>query len=98
MITINYLAHDRSNNFWNITKHFLNLIKEQNKSKIRVNILTTHNADFEILDGIETNIVSFNSGYNYMSKIQYAVSQNTEYSVKLDEDCFIGNHVWDYMI
>lgn len=98
MITINYLAHNRSNNFWNIAKHFLNLIKEQNKSKIRVNILTTHNADFEILDGIETNIVLFNSGYNYISKIQYAVSQNTEYSVKLDEDCFIGNHVWDYMI
>lgn len=98
MITINYLAHDRSNNFWNISKHFLNLVKEENKSKIRVNILTTHNTDFEILDGIETNVVLFNSGYNYMSKIQYAVSQNTEYSVKLDEDCFIGNHVWDYMI
>lgn len=98
MITINYLAHDRSNNFWNITKHFLNLIKKENKSKIRVNILSTHTTDFESLDGIETNIVLFNSRYNYMSKVEYAVSQNTKYSVKLDEDCFIGNHVWDYMI
>lgn len=98
MITINYLAHDRSNNFWNITRHFLNLIKKENKSKIRVNILSTHTTDFEGLDGIETNIVLFNSGYNYMSKVEYALSQNTKYSVKLDEDCFIGNHVWDYMI
>ncbi len=98
MITINYLAHDRSNNFWNITKHFLNLIKEENKSKIRVNILSTHTTDFERLNGIETNIVLFNSGYNYMSKVEYALSQDTKYSVKLDEDCFIGNHVWDYMI
>ena len=98
MITINYLAHDRSNNFWNITKHFLNLIKEENKSKIRVNILSTHTTDFELLDGIETNIVLFNFQYNYMSKVEYALSQNTEYSVKLDEDCFINNHVWDYMI
>jgi hypothetical protein len=98
MITINYLAHDRSNNFWNITKHFLNLIKQENKRKIRINILSTHTTDFERLNGIETNIVLFNSGYNYMSKVEYALSQNTKYSVKLDEDCFIGNHVWDYMI
>jgi hypothetical protein len=33
-----------------------------------------------------------------MEKVEYALSQNTEYSVKLDEDCFIGNHVWDYMV
>ena len=98
MITINYLAHDRSNNFWNITKHFLNLIKQENKRKIRINILSTHTTDFERLDDIETNIVKFNSGYNYMAKVEYALSQNTKYSVKLDEDCFIGNHVWDYMI
>jgi len=98
MISIFYLAHDRSNSFWNITKHFLNLIKEENKSKIRVNILSTHTTDFERLNGIETNIVLFNSGYNYMPKVEYALSQDTKYSVKLDEDCFIGNHVWDYMI
>jgi hypothetical protein len=98
MITINYLAHDRSTNFWNITKYFLNRIKEENKREIRVNILSTHTADFERLDGIETNIVLFNSGYNYMAKVEYALSQDTKYSVKLDEDCFIGNHVWDYMI
>ena len=98
MITINYLAHDRSTNFWNITKHFLNRIKEENKRKIRVNILSTHSTDFERLDGIETNVVLFNSGYNYMTKVEYALSQDTKYSVKLDEDCFIGNHVWDYMI
>jgi len=98
MITINYLSHDRSENFWSITKHFLNLIKEKNKSKIRVNILATHDVNFQKLDGIETNVIVFNLGYNYMSKIEYAVSQDTKYSVKLDEDCFIGNHVWDYMI
>jgi hypothetical protein len=98
MITINYLAHDRSNNFWNVTKHFLNLIKEENKSKIRVNILSTHTVDFERLNGIETNVVLFNCEYNYMSKVNYAVSQDTKYSVKLDEDCFVGNHLWDYMI
>lgn len=98
MITINYLAHDRSNNFWNITKHFLNLIKEENKQKIRVNILSSQNVEFESLNGIETNLVLFHSGYNYMEKVYYALSQDTKYSVKLDEDCFIGNHVWDYMI
>ncbi len=98
MITINYLAHERSKTFWKISKYFLNLIKEENKSKIKFNILSTGFSDFEKLDGIETNIVIFNDGYNYMDKINYALSQDTKYSVKLDEDCFIGNHVWDYMI
>lgn len=99
MITINYLAHNRPKNFWKVTKYFLNLIKEENKSKIRVNILSTENTDWERLDGIETNIVSFPAGnMNYMEKIGYALTEKTEYSVKLDEDCFINNHVWDYMI
>jgi hypothetical protein len=98
MITINYLTHNRPKKFWDITKHFLDLIKEENKLKIRVNILSSENVEFERLNGIETNIVPFHSGYNYMEKVEYALSQNTEYSVKLDEDCFIGNHVWDYMI
>jgi hypothetical protein len=98
MITINYLVHKRSKIFWEITKYFLNLIKEENKSKIKFNILSTECYDFEKLDGIETNIIVFNDGYNYMNKVNYALSQDTKYSVKLDEDCFIGNHVWDYLI
>ena len=100
IITINYLAHNnRPKTFWKVTKYFLNLIKEENKSKIRVNILSTENTDWERLDGIETNIISFPTGnMNYMEKIGYALTQKTEYSVKLDEDCFINNHIWDYMI
>ena len=41
MISINYLAHNRPKKFWEITKYFLNKIKPENKSKIRVNILAT---------------------------------------------------------
>jgi hypothetical protein len=98
MITINYLSNTRSKTFWKITKNFLNLIKEENKSKIKINILSTGRTDFEGPDGIATNIVVFNPGLNYMDKINYAISEDTYYSVKLDEDCFISNHVWDYMI
>jgi hypothetical protein len=101
IITINYLAHNhnRSKSFWNITKYFLNLIKNENKSKIRVNILTTEEENWESLDDIETNVISFPAvDMNYMYKVSYASDQETEYSVKLDNDCFINNHLWDYMI
>jgi len=101
IITINYLAHNhnRSKSFWNITKYFLDLIKDENKSKIRVNILTTEEENWESLDNIETNVISFPAvGMNYMYKVRYASEQETEYSVKLDNDCFINNHLWDYMI
>jgi hypothetical protein len=35
---------------------------------------------------------------NYMDKIRCASSLNYEYSIKLDEDCFVNNYVWDYII
>jgi hypothetical protein len=99
MISVNYLAHNRPKEFWEITKYFLNKIKSENKFKIRVNILATETPEWESLDGIETNLISFShGGMNYMEKINYALSEDSEYSVKLDEDCFINNHVWDYMI
>ena len=70
MININYLAHNRPKEFWEITKYFLNKIKPENKSKIRVNILATETPEWEALDGIETNLISFShGGMNYMEKI-----------------------------
>ena len=35
---------------------------------------------------------------NYLSKLNIAVHSDTEYSIKLDDDCFINNYIWDYMI
>lgn len=99
MITINYLTHNRPREFWKITEYFLNKIKSENKSKIRVNILATETSEWQALDDIETNLISFpHGGMNYMQKINYALSEDTKYSVKLDEDCFINNHIWDYII
>lgn len=99
MITINYLCHVRPQKIWKITEYFLNKIKPENKSKIRVNILATEIEEWDSLDGIETNLITFSHGnMNYMQKINHALSQDTKYSVKLDEDCLINNHVWDYII
>jgi hypothetical protein len=33
-----------------------------------------------------------------MQKIHSAISSGHPYSIKLDEDCFINNHIWDYLI
>lgn len=99
MINICYLSHSRPQ-YHKLTFHFLNKIKKENKDKVVLTILATneYDWDFDLLDGIQTNVVKFNGGDNYMSKIRYAVSQNFEFSIKLDEDCFINNHVFDYMI
>jgi len=102
MITINYLSHNRKNfwKYWEITSHFLNKIKPENKSKIKLNILSTKNYNWENdIDGIEFEVHTFpDVELNYMQKINVALEETNKYSVKLDEDCFISNYVWDYII
>lgn len=99
-ITINYLSHNRLN-YTELMFYFLSKIKDSNKEKIKLNILATHNNNWvekcEKL-GIEYEIHTITSNNNYLDKINIAISTNTKYSVKLDEDCFINNHVWDFLI
>jgi hypothetical protein len=100
MITINYLSHNRLN-YDSLTFHFLNKIKKENKDKLKLNILATHENDWvKKCDhlGINYSIYIINGSNNYLSKIKIAILSDTKYSVKLDEDCFINNHVWDYLI
>lgn len=102
MITINYLSHNRKNfwKYWEITSHFLNKIKPENKSKIKLNILSTKDYNWENnIDGFDFKVMVFpDVELNYMQKINVALEETNKYSVKLDEDCFISNHVWDYII
>ncbi len=101
MITINYLSHNRPN-FSELTFYFLNKIKEENKSKITLNILATTECNWfekiKLVDGIKVYIHIVNSANNYLDKLNIALNSGTEYSIKLDEDCFINNHIWDYII
>jgi hypothetical protein len=83
---------------------FIKKIKPKNKEKITLNILTTQK-DFGFFDSIRNenqdlkiNVVIFKDGFNYTDKLNYVLNLDAEYSVKLDEDCLINNHIWDYMI
>jgi hypothetical protein len=103
MITINYLSHNRRDfwKYWKITSYFLNKIKPENKSKIKLNILTTKEHDWatSLEEGIDYKVYTFpDVELNYMEKTNVAVSTSDKYAVKLDEDCFISNYVWDYII
>ncbi len=102
MITINYLSHNRRDfwKYWEITSHFLNKIKLENKNKVKINILATKVHNWEsYLNGFDYEVTIFpDVELNYMQKIDTALSTKSKYSVKLDEDCFISNHVWDYII
>ncbi len=101
MININYFSNSRLE-FFTLIFHFIKKIKPENKDKIIFNILTTSSnvSFFEKFknDGVNMNIIKFNDGFNYTEKLKYVLNLDVEYSVKLDEDCIINNHIWDYMI
>jgi hypothetical protein len=101
MININYFSNSRLS-FFSLMFHFIKKIKPKNKEKITLNILTTKEnvLFFEGFknDGININIIEFNDGFNYTEKLKFVLNLKSDYSVKLDEDCIINNHIWDYMI
>lgn len=100
MITIDYLPHARPIEYWQLTSYFLNKIKPENKKKIKVNILATNDQPWlDYLDkDIAAQIIIFPFNGNYLAKANLASKDENPYSVKLDEDCFMNNHVWDYFI
>lgn len=99
MISINYFAHDRPIHYWQVTSYYFNKIKENNKKKIKINILSTNNNNLgKYIDGIELEEVNYPNKNNYLDKVNYSLNTNSKYSIKIDEDCFINNHIWDYII
>jgi hypothetical protein len=105
MININYLAYRRDIRYIDLTFHFLSKIKEENKEKIVVSLLIDSNheqwaqiRDILLYQGLDVRIHNFERHDGYIKKVRWAADQDFEYSVKLDEDIFINNHVWDYII
>jgi hypothetical protein len=102
MITINYFSHKRLN-FSDLTFYFLNKIKSENKSKIKINILSNFSSYDYFQEEIKKydlpiSIIKFSDDFNYTEKLKFSINQESEFSVKLDEDCFINNHIWDFII
>lgn len=101
IITINYLSHLREN-YHKLFFYFLKKIKEKNKQKIKLNILssTEKNWNEECEDlGVEFELKLFpNFNTGYIDKIKYASQSESPYSIKLDEDCFFNNYIWDFII
>jgi hypothetical protein len=103
-ITINYLANERTQYFKPMFNQLIK-IKDENKKKINVNMLVSkphdENIDIKLLtdNGIEAEIIYLpESGRHYMCKVENAVKIAGDYIISLDEDVFLNNHIWDYMI
>jgi hypothetical protein len=102
ILTINYLSHGRPE-YFSLSKNILKNISDENKSKIHLNILYSRDFDWESEIeglGISTSLykIDENRYDNYLYKIKIATEASTKYSCKLDEDCFISEHTWDYII
>lgn len=99
MINICFLSHNRFE-FSGLFFYFLNKIKNHNKNKIKLSILSSmvHDWDLTLLNGIEVDVKVFNNGDNYLEKINFALNTECEYSIKIDDDCYINNFIWDYII
>ena len=103
MININFFSNTRLEIF-ELIFHFINKIKDENKTKIKITILTTH-VNTHFFKDIETkypslkiDVIEFKDGLHYTDKLKYAINSDAEFSIKLDEDCIINNFIWDYMI
>lgn len=100
-ININILTSRRCH-YLELIFHFINKIKPENKNKINLNILATPGLEsfvhkmLQSLDGINYNVIS--NYDNYLDKIQWCVNQDCVYSMKHDEDIFMSNHLYDYII
>lgn len=84
----------------------------KNKDKVKIYFLCTgsecygwgtepiyHKYCKELNDaGVETVIAVTNGGDNYMQKIEYAQTQESQYSLSMDEDLWFNENVLDYMI
>ena len=102
MIDILFFSHNRLDFFESIF-FFVKKIKKENQKKINFTILTTDEhveffKKFNVDLIFNYKIIPFKSGFNYTSKLQYATNSKSDYSIKIDEDCLINNHIWDYMI
>lgn len=106
MITICYLPHRPSRiKFSNIVFTYLSRISPEHKKKICVKIMYAGNpqvwqqvAEQLVANGIDTYTAEFPFTLNYMDKIRLACESDTEYCCKLDEDAWMSNHLWEWII
>jgi hypothetical protein len=112
MIDINILVHERPS-FLDITAATLSRVDEALRTKIRVNLLHTKtwlshdypaiiNTTIDVFTqaGIKAGCIPFSlpPPYNFMDKIKWSVSQNAEYIIRVDDDCFASPATWSHLI
>ena len=105
-LSICYLAHrPYTIKFSDILFNYLCKIKPEYKFQICVKILFSGNhhlwqraAENLVSNGIETYLADFPFTVNYFDKVVLSTQSDTKYCCKVDEDCWINNHLWEYII
>lgn len=74
---------------FHITICSMNCAKDRAEAVVK-NAIETYNLDASLF-------ITYETLNNYLDKINYCINQDYEYSIKLDEDIFMGPHAWDYL-
>jgi len=103
-ICINYLPYRRYH-YSSFLVDFLIKIKEENKKEIlfrchleKNDTVLKSNMDKLKENGIIVELLFYPYGFNYQKKYANFCNHECEYSCKLDEDIFLNNYLWDYII
>jgi len=105
LITVNYLPWYR-HHYFKLVFHFLSKVKESNRNQMHFRIHTEQSnlgvVQQFVLDlnsiGITTDVLMYQEGNNYIDKVQNFCNHDSTYSGKLDEDCFMNNFLWDFIV
>lgn len=107
MIQINILTHNPSRIEYTLKSlEYLKKIRKENKTEIKIVIHHSYDKNFWtkiandlITNDIETIVVyTQNTSSNYLDKIRKCLETSCEYSCSMDDDIFISNYLWDYII
>jgi hypothetical protein len=113
-ITVGYFGHHKERlEIHKVAFHYIKKIKPENKEKIQFNLLYNQDDEhwqalYEDITkaGIQATLKKFPAffpdgnvdNWNYLKKCLDTASHDTEFSCKMDEDIWISNYAWDWII
>lgn len=113
-ISVNFfLASENRKSIADILLFFLNKINDKNKQLVEINFLTGGTCLYDLYTEISNKLFGFHKIrvvkigdsikdqtkiINYRNKMDFIFDNNTEFTIKIDDDLILSNFVYDFII